>query len=97
LKDKTTGAALAIIDAKYKSDDQPNEADIYQVVTYAVQMNAPIAILVYSSFTTKPMQAKIRESVRVLTMTFDISQENLGGRAFLKQITKALKLQKQAV
>jgi 5-methylcytosine-specific restriction enzyme subunit McrC len=85
VRNRATGQVLAILDTKYKRAALPDAADIQQVTAYAVQLNAPKAILIYPSSQTQPIEARIRD-ISVKSLVFDISREDLGGDAFLREL-----------
>lgn len=89
IRSKTTGQVLAILDTKYKRAAQPDAKDISQVTTYALQMKAPKAILIYPSLQTQPIEVQIGE-ISVQSLTFDISRDDLGGDAFLSKLVNAV-------
>jgi hypothetical protein len=78
------------MDTKYKRHNQPEEADIQQIVAYAVRMNTKNAFLIYPSKITKPVTLHVGD-VTVRSLTFDISNEpDEGGRLFLEKLTEIL-------
>jgi len=89
VRNKTTGQVLAILDTKYKRAALPDQADISQVTAYALQLNAPIAILIYPSSQTQPIDVRIRD-ISVQSLVFDISREDLGGDAFLNELLRVV-------
>ena len=89
IKNKATGQVLAVLDTKYKRAARPDESDISQVTTYAVQMQAPKAILVYPSFETQPITVRIGD-ILVESLVFDITREDMGGDAFLSELLDAV-------
>jgi 5-methylcytosine-specific restriction enzyme subunit McrC len=89
LRHKSTGKVLAVLDTKYKREMQPNEEDISKVVAYAVQMNAPLAILIYPSTLSHPTRTKVGDIV-VQTVVFDINNDDLGGASFLRELDQLL-------
>ena len=86
---KATGRVLAILDTKYKRSAQPDEADINQVTAYALQMDAPRAILIYPSTETHRMEGRIRD-ISLQSLVFDISRNDLGGDVFLNELLNAI-------
>lgn len=72
LRERMSGQALAVIDVKYKLAEQPSEADIQQVVAYAVQLGVSRAYLVYPFRASHPVQAKIG-SVKISTIGIDLN------------------------
>jgi 5-methylcytosine-specific restriction enzyme subunit McrC len=70
------GAPRAVIDAKYKSieDGRPAEADIYQVVSYAIALSLDRAFLVYATPATwKPSLAIRSSKIRVTVTGVDLA------------------------
>lgn len=49
LYDRESGRPCHVIDAKYKTPDKPDNADLYQVVAYAEALGCSDAVLVYPS------------------------------------------------
>ena len=47
LREKGSGKHLAVLDTKYKREQEPEEGDIQQVVAYAVRMGTGKAFLIY--------------------------------------------------
>jgi 5-methylcytosine-specific restriction enzyme subunit McrC len=89
VRNKATGQVLAILDTKYKRAALPDESDISQVTAYAVQLHAPKAILVYPSSQTQPIEVRIGD-ISVQSLVFDISREDLGGNAFLRELVSVV-------
>jgi len=89
IKNKATGQVLAVLDTKYKRAARPDESDISQVTAYAVQMQAPKAILVYPSFETQLITVRIGD-ISVESLVFDITREDMGGDAFLSELLDAV-------
>ena len=54
-----TERVLAVLDTKYKRPDKPGNADISQVVAYALHMNTQNAVLVYPSHQTESVNVSI--------------------------------------
>jgi 5-methylcytosine-specific restriction endonuclease McrBC regulatory subunit McrC len=72
LRDRS-GQALSVIDVKYKLGEQPSEADIDQVVAYAVELGVSKAYLVYPVFLPQPVKAKVG-NINVTTIGIDLTQ-----------------------
>jgi 5-methylcytosine-specific restriction endonuclease McrBC regulatory subunit McrC len=89
VRNRETGRVLAILDTKYKRAAQPEEADISQVTAYAVQLNAPKAILIYPSSQTQPIEVRIGD-ISVQSLVFDVSRQDLGGDAFLGELMSVI-------
>jgi len=68
------GRTLAVLDTKYKREGEPEEADIQQVVAYAVRMGTQKAVLIYPSRETKAFVVQVG-SVKVSSLVFDLSRE----------------------
>jgi len=88
LANAKTGAAVRVLDTKYKIPDQPSMDDIEQVVAYAVANNCTEAALVYP----QPLKQKLDvrwggSSVRVRSLVFDLRGDlEEAGRAFLSSL-----------
>jgi 5-methylcytosine-specific restriction enzyme subunit McrC len=95
LRDASSKEVIAVIDTKYKTDDSgssassPSNEDIYQILTYSHQMSCPKAILVYPSGTSECFEAQMQD-ISVQSVVFDISQDDLGGTKFSKDLARAL-------
>jgi 5-methylcytosine-specific restriction enzyme subunit McrC len=86
LQDRVSGKALAVLDTKYKTHEEPIEPDIQQVVAYAVELGAEEAFLIYPSALSRPIEAKVG-SIRVRSVTFDLAlDQNLAGSVFLSSL-----------
>ncbi len=91
LKDPNSGKTLAVLDTKYKSVETPSEADIQQVVAYAVEMGTSRAFLVYPSQYIKPIQARVGH-VEVRSLAFDLGEDyDEEGKRFLNGLREAIK------
>ena len=87
LHDVGTGRALVVLDTKYKSTEQPSNADIFQIAFYARELNVRRAILVYPSAVSNPVKVRHAGGVEVESAVFDISlAPDHGGAAFLKAL-----------
>ncbi len=84
LYDAETGAALCVLDTKYKAPDKPSHADIFQIMAYAEVKHCREAVLIYP--TPVPFDERLGE-MRVRSLTFategDLEQ---AGQAFLGQL-----------
>jgi 5-methylcytosine-specific restriction enzyme subunit McrC len=71
LRDRASGRVVAVLDTKYKDDDQPAPADIQQVVFYATTLGCHDASLLYP----RPVRARVVQagSVRVRTLGIDLA------------------------
>ncbi len=92
LYDVVTGAAVCVLDTKYKAPDHPSREDINQIVTYATLQHCSQAVLVYPM--SVPLDVRVGE-IHVCSLTFSL-KENLeaAGEEFLKQLL-ALKLRSE--
>ena len=90
LADKRSGRAFAVLDTKYKSADVPSEADIQQVVAYAVEIGVKQAFLLYPHSRSSPIHVRVGD-IDVRSLAFDISR-NLDEAGFecLRQIISIL-------
>jgi hypothetical protein len=78
------------MDTKYKRNHEPEEADIQQIVAYAVRMNTKNAVLIYPSNATKSVTLHVGDVV-VRSLSFDIGIEpDEGGRLFLARLIDAV-------
>jgi len=74
-----------------KRKEAPEEADIQQIVAYAVRMNTQTAILVYPSMATQSVDLKVGE-VNVRSLIFNIGVDlDEAGRTFLEKLMKLVK------
>jgi len=79
-------AALAVLDTKYKVGKDVEEADVQQVVAYAVAMGCRLAFLVYPEPPTRPVDARVGD-VRVRSVVFGIGGDlDQAGRTFLEEL-----------
>lgn len=86
LLDRLTGAPLAVLDTKYKAADKPSEADVQQVVAYAVELGASSAFLVYPAATVEPVTVHVGP-VSVHSLVFDLeADDETAGGAFLNDL-----------
>lgn len=84
-----TERVLAVLDTKYKRPDKPGNADISQVVTYALHMNTQNAFLVYPSHQTESVNVSIGSDykVNVRSIVFDISHDiEAAGRQMIDEL-----------
>ena len=90
LKDKRSGRPIAILDTKYKATELPTEADIQQVVAYAVETGVRCAVLVYPNSRLRPVNVQVGD-IDVRCLSFDIASEiNSAGLLFLKELVAIL-------
>jgi 5-methylcytosine-specific restriction enzyme subunit McrC len=88
LQDRLSGSPLAVLDTKYKIHEEPSEADIQQVVAYAVELGVEEAYLVYPSALSRPIEAKVG-SIRVRSATFDLAlDQDVAGGLFLDNLLR---------
>jgi 5-methylcytosine-specific restriction enzyme subunit McrC len=73
LRDRQNGQALAVIDIKYKVDEQPSEDDVSQAVAYAVQLGVSRAHLIYPFSLSQSVEAMIG-NVMISTIGIDLSR-----------------------
>lgn len=74
VREKDTGRIVAVLDTKYKKPDKPSQADISQIVTYALANDCPEGILVYP----KPLHHHVDlqiQNVHVRSLHFDLGGE----------------------
>ncbi|RJR23657.1 MAG: hypothetical protein C4582_05340 [Desulfobacteraceae bacterium] len=80
------------MDTKYKRNHVPEEAEIEQIVAYAVRMNTRNAFLIYPSKTTQSVTLHVGDVV-ARSLAFDIGIEpEEGGRLFLRSLGEALSI-----
>ena len=85
-----TGRVLAVLDTKYKRDPEPLEADIQQVVAYAVQVQSKKALLVYPWPQGSAALIRVGD-IEVHALAFDLGSDLDGaGRAFNKALQNCL-------
>ncbi len=90
LNEASSGKVLAVMDTKYKRVEVPDEADIQQVVAYAVRMGTSRAILIYPSTFTRMLTLQVG-NVRVQTLVFDLDGDlNESGELFKKQLLQGI-------
>jgi 5-methylcytosine-specific restriction enzyme subunit McrC len=86
IRKRDTGTPICLIDTKYKLGEGVNEADIQQVVAYAVELGVREAVLLYPAAKSKPISVKVGE-ISVEAMGFDVSQAFASsGQALLAKI-----------
>jgi 5-methylcytosine-specific restriction endonuclease McrBC regulatory subunit McrC len=86
LIDVASDRVLAVLDTKYKRKERPEEADIQQIVAYAVRMNTQKAILIYPSTDTQAVYLTVGE-VNLCSIIFDIGIDpDEAGRSFLEKM-----------
>jgi 5-methylcytosine-specific restriction enzyme subunit McrC len=93
LSEVGSGRVLAVLDTKYKRGEAPDEADIQQVVAYAVRMETSRAFLVYPSQTTRPLALQVG-NVQVGTLVFDLGGDlKESGTIFIRQLLQRIELE----
>lgn len=82
------GTPLMVLDTKYKDVESPSHDDVNQVVTYAHSEGCTEAVLIYPSLVSKPLMEARFGSVRVRSLTFDLSNTSLNaaGESLLSQL-----------
>jgi len=91
LIDVASDRVLAVLDTKYKRKERPEEADIQQIVAYAVRMNTQKAILIYPSTDTQLVNLTVGE-VNLCSLIFDIGVDpDEAGRSFLEKLMAVVK------
>ena len=92
LYDREAGEVTCVIDAKYKSDERPETADISQMVGYAKAKDTHETFLLYPTNLEEELDISL-DDILVRNITFEVSnnlQEN--GKIFLKDLSEALSL-----
>ena len=86
IQDPRSGEPLAVMDTKYKVGEAPVEADVNQVVAYAVEMGVNRAFLVYPSAAGASLKAKLGY-ITVEGLSFDIGADyEQEGRRFREEL-----------
>ena len=89
LRDRRSGDAIAVLDTKYKLRELPSQADIQQVLAYAVEMGVDRAFLIYPRRIADPIQMKVG-NIEVKTLGFDLSVLiEAAGEEFLASLVTA--------
>ncbi len=79
LYDAVTAEALCVLDTKYKAATQPDNADIFQVNTYAAAKQCKEAVLIYPQQLEQPFDTKIGDvRIRGLVFALDSDLEEAG-------------------
>lgn len=73
LYDKATGRCIAVVDTKYKADEQPSQSDIQQIVAYAIRAGCDRGYLVY------PFGARTFTKARIGHVTIELIELDLSG------------------
>ena len=91
LSDRQSNHPVAVLDSKYKADEQPSEGDIYQVAFYARELHVKRAFLVYPFPPTIPLRMVHGKEVRVESLAFDLGKPlDIAGPAFLERLADRL-------
>ena len=86
LRERKSGAAVAVLDTKYKLVDLPSEGDLHQVVSYAVELGVTRACLVYPFGISNPVRVRVG-NVDVETVGIDLNRPiEKSGRDFIGSI-----------
>ena len=72
LCDERSQRPIAVLDTKYKANEQPSEADIYQIAFYARELQVNRAMLVYPSTLARPLHMLHGEDILIESPIFDI-------------------------
>jgi len=87
VRDRASHKPLCILDTKYKLGESVNEADIQQVVAYAVELGVTQAFLVYPNAMARRVRAKVGD-VKVESIAFDVASDfALSGKALLSAVS----------
>jgi 5-methylcytosine-specific restriction enzyme subunit McrC len=91
LYDERIRKPLCVLDTKYKGSDSRPNADINQVVTYALAKECALALLVYPTPLLRPINIHIPGGIRVKSLTFplDGNLEDSGSK-FIQDLLFAL-------
>ena len=86
LKDARTDTVLAVLDTKYKRKATPDNADIQQIIAYAVSVGTENAFLIYPSPVTGIIDDRVGP-VRIRSIVFNIGEDpELAGQKFLETL-----------
>lgn len=87
IRDCVTGAALMVLDTKYKRDSSPSSDDLAQVAAYATAWGTEEAVLIYPTAPEPAWRAHVGR-VRVRALTFSLSGDlDAAGRSFLEELS----------
>ena len=87
---RANGKVLAVLDTKYKQ--RVAEADIQQVVAYAVHLGTPLAYLVYPAPFDRPLEVQVG-AIKVRSLHVDLARDlQQGGRTLVRLLLEHLKL-----
>jgi 5-methylcytosine-specific restriction enzyme subunit McrC len=91
LRNVASDQVIAVMDTKYKREERPEEADIQQIVAYAVRMKTKDAFLIYPSSVTQSRVLLVGDDIRVQNLIFDVGKDpDEAGRLFLGRLNEAL-------
>ena len=86
--DCTSGKALAVLDTKYKTAESPTQADVQQVVAYAIAKKCSKAILVYPQALAHPLAAHVG-NIWVRTLHFPLEGDlEANGEKFFSELLR---------
>jgi len=91
LIDENTNKSIAVLDTKYKKDEQPSEADIYQLAFYASELQVHRGMLVYPSSTAVPFHIRHGKDMLLENLVFDLSAPlEEAGQVFRNELLERL-------
>jgi 5-methylcytosine-specific restriction enzyme subunit McrC len=91
--DEHSQSPIAVLDTKYKANEQPSEADIYQIAFYARELSVDRGMLVYPSALVSPFRMIHGKDILLESLVFDIGvSPDVAGAAFLDALTARLVL-----
>jgi hypothetical protein len=80
-----------VLDTKYKKDEQPSEADIYQLAFYASELQVHRGMLVYPSSTAVPFHIRHGKDMLLENLVFDLSAPlEEAGQVFRNELLERL-------
>ena len=89
VRSRESGTPVCLLDTKYKLGETVSEADVQQVVAYAVELGVDRALLVYPSARSRPVQARVG-NIKVESVTFDVACDfDIAGQALLAAASRA--------
>jgi len=84
--DAGTGAALCVLDTKYKYEEKPGPDDVVQVVAYAEVEGCQKAALIYPAPVAQPLDEHVGK-IRVQSMVFSLQGDlEAAGQAFVQDL-----------
>lgn len=91
LREKSSGAPIAVLDTKYKLAERPSQDDIYQISFYARELQVKRAMLVYPTLLAAPFRMIHGKDIRVESVPFDIGASlDKSGPQFINTLMAAL-------